>query len=61
MYMMFAVIMPSLGITFMIILSTFTGSSIVSPMMLVIILSGLIIFQMFFLSLIRTKRPNVRV
>lgn len=61
MYMMFAVIMPSLGITFMIILSTFTGSSIVSPMMLGIILSGLIIFQMFFLSLIKTKRPNVRV
>lgn len=61
MYMMFAVIMPSLGITFMIILSTFTGSSIVSPMVLVIIIFGLIIFQMFFLSFIKTKRPNVRV
>ena len=60
MYMMFAVIMPSLGITFMIILSTFTGTSL-SPEMLASILVGLILFQMIFMNLIKTKRPMVRV
>jgi len=60
MYMMFAVIMPSLGITFMIILSTFTGTGL-SPELLASILVGLILFQMIFMNLIKTKRPMVRV
>ncbi len=60
MYMMVGVIMPSLGITFMIILSSFTGSG-VSPLVLGIILVGLIMFQLVFMNLIKTKRPTVRV
>ncbi|MFH1127424.1 MAG: type II secretion system F family protein [archaeon] len=60
MYMMVGVIMPSLGITFMIILSTFTGTAL-SPAILITILVGLIFFQLIFLNLIKTKRPTVRV
>lgn len=60
MYMMFAVIMPSLGITFMIILSTFTGTGISSTILISIIV-GLVFFQLIFLNLIKTKRPLIRV
>ncbi len=60
MYMMVGVIMPSLGITFMIILSSFTGTGL-PPIVLVSILVGLILFQLVFINLIKTKRPSVRV
>ncbi len=60
MYMMVGVIMPSLGITFMIILSSFTGTGL-PPVILVSILVGLILFQLVFINLIKTKRPTVRV
>ena len=59
MYMMFAVIMPSLGITFFMILSTFTGMSLSGSMLTVIVL-GLAIFQLMFMNLIKTKRPMVK-
>ena len=60
MYMMVGVIMPSLGITFMIILSSFTGTGL-PPILLASILAGLILFQLVFINLIKTKRPSVRV
>ena len=56
MYMMVAVIMPSLGITFMIILSSFSGMvvpSIIFPLIIVV----LSIFQYFYMGIIKTKRP----
>ena len=60
MYMMFAVILPSLGITFMMILSTFTGTGF-PPIMFVTILVGLAFFQMIFMNLVKSKRPVVKV
>jgi flagellar protein FlaJ len=60
MYMMIAVILPSLGITFLIILSSFIGSSLTKPTFM-IILFGLIIFQIMFMNLVRMKRPMVRI
>ncbi|MCK4968152.1 MAG: type II secretion system F family protein [Candidatus Aenigmarchaeota archaeon] len=60
MYMMFAVIMPSLGITFMMILSTFTGTSL-SDIMLIGVLIFLAFFQMMFMNIIKSKRPLVKI
>ena len=60
MYMMFAVIMPSLGITFMMILSTFTGTAL-SDIMLVGVIIFLTFFQVMFMNIIKTKRPTVKV
>jgi len=60
MYMLFAVILPSLGITFLIIISSFSGITvpkIIFPLILVI----LIMFQYFYMGLVKTKRPNVEV
>ena len=55
-YMLIAVIMPTLGITFLIILSSFAGIEIPKLIFPAIIL-GLALFQYFFMGIIKTKRP----
>ncbi|MEA3229672.1 MAG: type II secretion system F family protein [archaeon] len=60
MYMMIGVIVPSLGITFLMLLSSFTGMMI-GKMMFYGILIGLIMFQIMFLHVIKTKRPLVKL
>ncbi|MFH1473948.1 MAG: type II secretion system F family protein [Candidatus Aenigmatarchaeota archaeon] len=56
MYMLVAVIMPSLGITFMIILSSFSGI-VIPEMVFPLIIVVLSIFQYFYMGIIKTKRP----
>jgi len=46
-YLMIAVIMPSLGVTFLIVLSTFTGIGL-NNFMFYQMLAGLVLFQLFF-------------
>lgn len=58
-YMMVSVIIPSLGITFMMILSSFTGMAI-SDWMFYAIIIGLIAFQYFFINFVKSKRPNIK-
>ena len=58
MYMLIAVILPSLGVTFLMILSSFTDIS-VSDFMFYGILIGLTFFQLIFLNFVKTKRPEV--
>jgi flagellar protein FlaJ len=56
MYMLVAVIMPPLGITFLIILTSFSGLEI--PLMIFpLIILVLAIFQYFYMGMIKTKRP----
>ncbi len=57
-YMMIAIIIPSLGITFLIVLSTFSGISI-SEKIFLFILGFLTLFQFMFLGLIKSRRPNI--
>lgn len=59
MYLMIAVIVPSLGVTFMIVLSTFTDMDM-GPFLFFQILGGLILFQIFFLNFVKSKRPEVK-
>lgn len=58
-YLLIAVIMPSLGVTFLIVLSTFTGVGL-DKFMFYQILGGLILFQIFFLNFVKSKRPEVK-
>lgn len=58
-YLMIAVIMPSLGVTFLIVLSTFTGVGL-NKMTFYQMLAGLILFQVFFLNFVKSKRPEVK-
>lgn len=60
MYMMIAVIVPSLGITVMIVLSTFPGmESIGNEQTFWILLAGVVFMQFIFMSVIRSKRPTL--
>ncbi len=59
-YMLAAVILPSLGVTFLMILSTFTGIK-TSDTLFYGILVFLILFQYFFINFIRSKRPLIKV
>ena len=57
-YMMVAVIIPSLGVTFLIVLSSFAKIPIGETMFWAI-LAFLVIFQFMFLGVIKSKRPNI--
>ncbi|MDY6788716.1 MAG: type II secretion system F family protein [Candidatus Nanohaloarchaea archaeon] len=60
MYMIAAIIIPSLGVTFMMILSSFTGMNISNSLFYMILL-GLVIFQILFINIVKSKRPVVKV
>jgi pilus assembly protein TadC len=59
MYLMLAVIFPSLGVTLIIVLSSFTGFTL-DRIKFIGMLAGLIVFQLFFLNLVKSKRPEVK-
>lgn len=59
-YMLMAVIMPALGITFIIVLSSFIALSEEVTKIIFYFLSGFVIFfQIMFIGLIRARRPNL--
>lgn len=57
-YMIFAIILPSIGICFLVILSFFSGFPINSGI-LVLILLMVVIFQVMFLGIVKSKRPKI--
>ena len=60
MFMLIAVIMPTLGLTFMIVLTSFSGTQI-PDIALPSIIFGLAFFQFLFLGIIKSKRPAMGV
>ncbi|MBI4009613.1 MAG: type II secretion system F family protein [Candidatus Aenigmarchaeota archaeon] len=60
MYMMVAVIMPALGITFLIIFSSISSLQ-VSEIVFYMILGFLVIFQLAYSGLIKNNRPSVEL
>ncbi len=57
-YMIFAIIMPSIGITFLIILSFFSDFAI-NEGVLVLILLVIVVFQFVFIGVVKSKRPRI--
>jgi len=57
MYMLFAVIFPTLGITFLLVLTSFTGIAFNLEIVLIGIIGVLVIFQFMFVGLIKSRRP----
>ena len=57
MYMLFAVIFPTLGITFLLVLSSFTGIAFNIELVLLGILGVIVLFQFMFIGLIKSRRP----
>lgn len=58
-YMIFVVILPSMGVTLLLILSSFLAGGVVTEIVFWIVLGVVIFFQLIFLSIIRSKRPDV--
>lgn len=58
-YLIGAIVAPSLGVSFLIIFSTFTGGN-VSKSLFYAILAALVVFQVIFLQVVRVKRPQVK-
>ena len=59
-YMLIAVILPSLGITFLVVLSSFTSlGSFATKIAFWILFALFIILQILFLGIIKTKRPTL--
>lgn len=58
-YMMVAVVMPSMGVTLLVILSTFMGAEFINEALFWAILLFLILFQTFFISYVQSRRPIV--
>jgi hypothetical protein len=48
-----------MGVTLLVILSSFIGGGIITETLFLLILGGLIIFQVFFISFVKGKRPAV--
>jgi pilus assembly protein TadC len=60
MYMMLAVIIPSLGITFLVILGSFSGI-LISETIFWMILLLLLFFQFSFVGIVKSRRPSIEV
>jgi flagellar protein FlaJ len=57
-YMVGAVIIPSLGLTFLVVITSFSGTMI-PKMIFPLIIGALFGFQIFFLNFVKTKRPPI--
>ena len=57
-YMMAAVIVPSLGVTMLIVIVGFLDVT-VPKIILAVVLAGLIGFQLFFLNFVNSRRPAI--
>jgi len=60
MYLMLTVILPTLGISFLIILSSFSGVQIPETFFF-LILGIIVLFQVMFIGMIKSGRPSVEV
>ena len=58
-YMLVVIIIPSLGVTFITVMSSFLGAGIDTKYILVGLFIFVFIFQIIFLGMIKTKRPSL--
>jgi pilus assembly protein TadC len=56
-YMVFCIIMPTLGITFLLVLGSFVGLSIQMEYILMAVLAFLLFFQFMLIGMIKSRRP----
>lgn len=58
-YMMLTIVAPSMGVTLLLILSSFLGSASINELTFWGVLVGIIVFQLLFITIIKSKRPFV--
>jgi len=57
-YMVAAVIVPSLGVTFLVVISAFAGA-VIPKIVYPLIVAELLGFQLFFMNFVKSKRPAI--
>ncbi|MEK6933118.1 MAG: type II secretion system F family protein [Nanoarchaeota archaeon] len=58
-YMLVVIIVPSLGVTFITVMSSFLGTGVDTKYVLIGLFIFVFIFQIIFLGMIKTKRPSL--
>jgi len=58
-YMLIVIIIPSLGVTFITVISSFFSSGLDNRIILVLLFVFVFLFQIMFLGIIKTKRPSL--
>lgn len=58
-YMIAVIVLPSMGVTLILILSSFLGGAMITEMVFWVILIAEMFIQIIFISIIRSKRPDV--
>jgi flagellar protein FlaJ len=58
-YMIAVIVLPSMGVTLILILSSFLGGAMITEMIFWVIMILVIFIQIIFISIIRSKRPDV--
>lgn len=58
-YMIFVIVLPSMGVTLILILSSFLGTTAINETIFWVILLAVSFFQIIFISIIRNKRPDI--
>jgi pilus assembly protein TadC len=58
-FMMGGVILPSMGVTLLVILSSFMGGAVINETLFWLILIGLILFHIIFITFVKEKRPII--
>ncbi len=58
-YMMIVIVAPSMGVTLLVVLSSFLGGTIIGKEMFIGVLLFVVVFQLIFISVIRSKRPDI--
>lgn len=58
-YLMVAIIMPSMGVTLLVILSSFMGSDVINLTLFIAIALLVIVLQVLFISFVKAKRPMI--
>lgn len=58
-YMMVVVVAPSMGVALLLILSSFMGGKMITEGILALIVVGVVLLEIVFISIIRAKRPDI--
>ncbi|RLC40841.1 MAG: hypothetical protein DRH44_08095 [Candidatus Coatesbacteria bacterium] len=58
-YMIAVIVIPSMGVTLLVVLSSFVGGAMINMDLFWGVLGGVIVFQLIFISIIRIKRPDI--
>ena len=58
-YLMCAIIMPSMGVTLLVILSSFMGGDMINTNLFIMIVIGTAVFQAMFIFFVKSKRPDI--